>query len=715
MTTSSRSLPEAKARPLVSHRWLLAGILLLALAWRLALWSQPLHQPANDEVEYVQVARDLLGGRGWQFYESYHWLRAPLYPLFLAGSLFLAGGDLHRAALPNILLSVGLVGLVYGIARELARPRPGEPDRSRRAGLLAALIFALLQTNATFASLYMAETLFAFLFAAALLLLLRWRRHAEAWLPRSWGGLVVAGLLYGLAVLTRSLPLAFTPLVLLWIAWHSSGVPGLRPPAVLRAWLRQPQRLLPALLFLAVVVATVAPWTIRNCRAYESCILVETGLSYNLWAFSEPREDRQTIFRTLENISDPAARADEATSRGLERLREDPAIMLRKLLPEWVSVWAIKPIQDRFLQESYYANPPPLLFLAGLLLDDLLYLGIAIAAAFGAAGALLSRRPAAVLPILWGLSVVALTLVTHGEGRYRHFFFMVMVPFAALALSGAAFPRETRQRRLTWGLGGLLAAALAATILIFYPWNWAGRGAARSFHTAYGNLQLSAGSFAAAENAYWRAISADATVDGWLALGRLYEAQGNTEQAEEYFRLAHDQQVPYAGGPAHLGDFLRKQGRSEEARAAFIGRYLDEQRIIDWSWNNLDPQPQTHIDIGDGLDFGYVGGVYPAEEIGGRSVRWTSRRAMLRLPPGEGLLLRAAAPRPDGDSVPLQICSAGECRTVELGADWREIRLALPIREGQPVMLDSPTFYAPDGRDLGVLLDAVEVIANDER
>src|SRR5215208_2080446 len=67
-------------------------ILLLALGLRLLLWSQPLHQLANDEVEYVTVARDLLAGRGWQFYEHYHWLRAPLYPLFLAGSLWL-GGD----------------------------------------------------------------------------------------------------------------------------------------------------------------------------------------------------------------------------------------------------------------------------------------------------------------------------------------------------------------------------------------------------------------------------------------------------------------------------------------------------------------------------------------------------------------------------------------------------------------------------------------------
>ena len=81
-----------------AKRYGLLLILLLALALRLLLWLQPAHQLANDEVEYVAVARDLLAGRGWQFYDHYNWLRAPLYSLFLAGSLWLADGDLHNAA-----------------------------------------------------------------------------------------------------------------------------------------------------------------------------------------------------------------------------------------------------------------------------------------------------------------------------------------------------------------------------------------------------------------------------------------------------------------------------------------------------------------------------------------------------------------------------------------------------------------------------------------
>src|SRR5215212_4375736 len=199
-------------------------ILLLALVLRLLLWSQPLHQLANDEVEYVTVARDLLAGRGWQFYEHYHWLRAPLYPLFLAGSLWLAGGDpapglpsislgfaqtLHLAALPNIALSVATVYLSYRLALALFR-------RHRPAALLAALFSTVLWTLATFASLYMSETLFTFLFMAGLLCLVGEKAQAA----RGWRAIwlsIGAGVLFGLATLTRSVTLDFLPVIASWL------------------------------------------------------------------------------------------------------------------------------------------------------------------------------------------------------------------------------------------------------------------------------------------------------------------------------------------------------------------------------------------------------------------------------------------------------------------------------------------------------------------
>jgi len=214
LSSAGYRAPDAEQRTILNSQFSILLILLLALALRLLLWSQPLHQLANDEIEYVTVARDLLAGRGWQFYEHYHWLRAPLYPLFLAGSLWLAGGDpspglqsislgfaqtLHLAALPNIVLSVATVYLSYRLALALF-------GRHTRAAPLAALFSAVLWTFATFAGLYMSETLFTFLFTAGLLCLVDQKAAAVGSRRAIWLA-IGAGVLFGLATLTRSITL----------------------------------------------------------------------------------------------------------------------------------------------------------------------------------------------------------------------------------------------------------------------------------------------------------------------------------------------------------------------------------------------------------------------------------------------------------------------------------------------------------------------------
>ena len=361
----------------------LALTLLLALALRLLVWRGPLHQLANDEIEYVTVARDLLAGRGWAFYNAYPWLRAPLYPLFLAGSLWLAGGDLHRAALPNIALSVGNVALAYKLALRLV---------GRRAALLAALLTAVLWTNVTFASLYMNETLFTFLFLAGLVGLFARRPTTDDRRPTTDDrrpnqihGVISSsrhlvflsscllvfssGVLFGLATLTRSAVMLFLPVIALWLL--------LQRGSSFRV------RLVPAALLLAAVLLTIAPWAVRNNRVYGRVIPVETGLAYNLWAFNEPRESLTAISRTLAQIPNPAARSDYATAQGLARLREDPMILLRKLWPNWEYLARVKPIEDRFVLESYYLDVRLPQFVAALALDDALYLLIALAGVAG--------------------------------------------------------------------------------------------------------------------------------------------------------------------------------------------------------------------------------------------------------------------------------------------------------------------------------------------
>jgi 4-amino-4-deoxy-L-arabinose transferase-like glycosyltransferase len=751
-------------------------VLLLALALRLLLWSQPLHQLANDEVEYVAVARDLLAGRGWQFYEHYHWLRAPLYPLFLAGSLRLASGDLHRAALPNIALSVATVYLSYRLALALA---------GRRSALLAALLTTTLWTLATFASLYMSETLFTFLFTAGLLCLAQTTtdnrrptiRQGDREVSRSlagryfgplpcWSLIGCAGTLFGLATLTRSITLLFLPVVALWLLLRTQNTEHRTTTADIR------RRILFSLLFVLCSLAVIAPWTIRNYRAYGRLIPVETGLSYNLWAFNEPREDQETIFRTLERIPNPADRSDYATTRGLARLREDPTILIRKLWPNWIYLWRVKPIEDRFIMENYYFDVDLPLFGAALIFDDALYLLIALA---GVAGLAMYRdtrpetrdretgRPGDTqyaicitfrvsrltshvsrfvqspqsLGILWLLYVVTTVLLTHGEGRYRHFLFPVLIPFAAWALTRIY---DLRFTIYDWGsfqpkipvilspchlVIVLLYVLIGGTALVYYPWSWAGQSVVRGWHALAGDIAWAAGAPGVAQREYERAIAAQETVGGWLRLGDLARATSDFQQARASYRAARGQSRTSVPAAARLGDLLRASGDEQAARAAFAAAYIDQQWLVDWSWRELRPAPQAQVDVGGGLDFGYVGGVYQAEEQQGATARWTDGRALLRLfvdplaRQGAAtpalLRLRLAAPLPAGTPTSAQVCAVGTCWPLSVGPRWRTYTLPLIAPPGAPLLIEirSDTFDTADGRHLGVMIDAAGITPAD--
>jgi 4-amino-4-deoxy-L-arabinose transferase-like glycosyltransferase len=698
-------------------RIFLVIILAFALGLRLLLWSQPLHEPANDEVEYITVARDLLEGRGWSFYEQYHWLRAPLYPLFLAASWRLAGDDnwpyatraLHLAALPNILLSVVSVYLAYALTIRLV---------NRQAALPAALIAAVLWTNATFASLYMSETLFTVLFQVGMLMLL----HAADQQPASqrWLLLIAAGAALGLAALTRSLALLFLPIAALWLALQVSRR---NPSGDVRR--RSTAPLLTATLFLLSAGMVIAPWTIRNYQAYGGFILIETGLSYNLWVFNEPHEDRDTIHRILEGISNPVERSNYATARGLERLREDPAILVRKLWPNWVFLARVKPIQDRFLMEHYVADVDLPLFVAALIFDDLLYLLITIGAIIGLAHAVRIRStpsdqqfhqfchlpvaPAA-LCLLWIGYAIATMLLTHGEARYRHFLFPTLIPYAAWTFTILTQRIACFERRRLLMIAPLVCIFLW-TVLTAYPWAWAGENLARGSRALIGDVWMALGAPDRAASAYLSALSVKATPDGWLRLGHAHLARGEIAQARIAYRAAWDASRVYFIASARLGDLERSLGNLDEARRAFAGYYADEQRVTDWSWRMLGRDPPSSLDVGDGLDFGYVGGVYPAEELQGVRARWSAGRALLRLGSATTntqalLTLRLAAPHPERNAVPARICVDGTCRSISLSADWRTCTFIVnPQHTTILVEVESPTFTAADGRRLGVLID----------
>ena len=699
------------------RRWL-APILLAGLLFRLWLWWRvPAHQPANDEVEYLQVARDLIEGRGWIFYESYRWLRAPLYPLFLAASLWLARGELRWAALPNIALSTATIALLYLLTVAVVRRKHSAAEESAavRAGLIVAAFSAVFLPFATFGSLWMSETLFTALFVGALIALFRWARRPA---PST---AALAGVLFGLATLTRSITLTALPLLLLWMVWP-------RPSRRLRR-----RRLLGGAICAAACILTIAPWTIRNWIAYDGFIPVETGLSYNLWVFNEPREPQSEIHETLESIPNPVERSAVATAKGLARLREDPSIILRRIRANWFYIWHINPIEDRFRQASYDADVPFGMFALGVLLDDAL--GILLLGAACSALVVAPRTPQKILLLGWLAYAILIMLLTHSEGRYRQFLLPSLMPYAAGLLAGAWWPRTARP----WRALAVAAALFMVVPLRSYPYEWAGRNLRRGWAALPGDLAMERGDYRRAQEAYARAAGFDQeSSDIRLKLGMAFDRAGQPQQAIEAYGEATERRPPYVPTAALLGDILRREGALDEARQAFRGYYTDQQALSDWAWENLDAPGPRAVDVGGGLDYGFVGGMYVSEEYEGRTIRWTRERSAVRLAGGRAgtrVVIRLAGPRADGASITAQLCVAGRCQPFEASAKWTSYMLYVPPPACAPdaacdttiqIELRSPAFIparvdgaerdaaSADDRHLGLMVDYVYAMPLDK-
>jgi 4-amino-4-deoxy-L-arabinose transferase-like glycosyltransferase len=247
-------------RAAASDRWL-AGIIGLALLARVAIMLiTGDYVPAFDSADYSRHAVSIAAGNGYP--ESQlaadggpTAFRPPLYP-YLLGLVYAVSGDsIEAGRLLGALLGLVIVVQVYLLALRLWNRQ----HLARVAAGAAAFLPALLVLHAAL----LTEPLFIVLALAVALALLEIRRSRTA-----TGWLVVAGLVCGLAALTRSNGiLLLIPLVLGTWAWS----PGSRR-----------QRLAPIAILLAAAALTVAPWVVRTTLEFDRFVGIATQAGYGL-------------------------------------------------------------------------------------------------------------------------------------------------------------------------------------------------------------------------------------------------------------------------------------------------------------------------------------------------------------------------------------------------------------------------------------------------
>ncbi len=456
------SKPAASALP----RRAFGLLWLLALLTHLALALPFLHYPIalDDMFQYDMLARSLAAGQGYRWYaradfetlrpylEGFLDLtgvqppenglatthRAPGYPLFLALLYCFSSPASHFvvARLAQVLLASLMAPAVAALALKMGL--------SRRAAVLAALGMAFYPLLLLYPSALASENVFIPLLLAGTLALLWAAASASVW------RCALAGLVVGLAMLTRSIVMPFAVLGTLWLGRYGQA-----------SWRG-------ASLALITAVAVCVPWAVRNTLVMKRPAFVETSLGYNLFVANHPQSNGGFVSEVAIlplSMFDDAERDRYCTQQALSFIRADPVEALRRAALRAVYFVAL---EDRELA-FFYGNgffgpiPQPWLTLAYLLvvvpwvvLVPLALVGMALA----------PRRPVwLVLALVAGYALPHLAVIA--EPRFHLVLVPVLLPLAACGwVERRRLPEMLASRRAAaW-----LACAAAIVFLALVAW-----------------------------------------------------------------------------------------------------------------------------------------------------------------------------------------------------------------------------------------------------
>lgn len=243
----------------------------------------------------------------------------PLYPYFIA-LVSRAFGSLQAVLVVQAALGALLAPAVAKV---------GAMAFGRRAALVAGVFAAFHPDLVWFATRFWSETLFVVLLWWAL----------ERTLAADTGGsrrtAAVAGLLWGLAALTRELALYLVPLAALWMLRPRAGAAS---DGRSRPWPRPAALVAPALL-LAATLLTIAPWTVRNAIVFRAFIPVSTMGGLNLWQGNTTLTHLQ-IYDVLAGIDGPVAQDRYCRRMAVETIAaRQPRWLLEKLREQMPEFW----------------------------------------------------------------------------------------------------------------------------------------------------------------------------------------------------------------------------------------------------------------------------------------------------------------------------------------------------------------------------------------
>lgn len=417
---------------MISGRYALAGIVVLALALRLAFVGSRDRPLFSDEIAYDDLARTMVTTGGYSDEGHPTAYRTIGYPAFVAGIYALAGPEPGRVRAAQAVLGAASSALLYGIAGGGA------------VGLWAAGIWALYPPAILYTDLLMPESLFVFVL---LLALLTWTRART---PE--GGPIALGALLGAMTLIKAQ--AVLLLAALPLAAHALG--------------RRPTRWG---LVIAGAALVLLPWIARNTLRFGRPTLV-TSVGANLLIGNNPFATGGYTARLPANMkptsTDEAVAQDQAIEEATTYIADHPGRFFERGVRSLAHlaateggmvVWGFHPSPGESkarLREKIREVP-----LGYHVAISGSYVALLLTGMWGSLAAPRSDLKAAFLALLG--SWIAVHFVFYGGSRY-HFplmpFFSVFAASVLAGATGAADQPPLRLRRWGWIAYALLVAGL---------------------------------------------------------------------------------------------------------------------------------------------------------------------------------------------------------------------------------------------------------------
>ena len=290
---------------------------LIRIAYVLALDNTVLIGP--DAGTYDELAVNFLQGKGLITSGGVYSFRPCLLPLFLAGVYSLFGHSYLVAEIILAIISSFTCLLIYWLGKE---------SFGERTGLMAMGISVIYPKFIYYSAHLCTETLYMFFLVLSFLFLIKYRRHLFLF------NIVLAGIFFALASLTRSVLFAFFPLVLIWLIVVMEN----RKKAFMHF-----------LVFAFTILLTMSPWIGRNYRLHHAFIPTTTEGGYSFWLGSNPLatggghcySSDSTAFDKLSEVD-----RDKLYYRmGFGFIKKNPSKFIQLSFNKFLRFWRIYPHQ----------------------------------------------------------------------------------------------------------------------------------------------------------------------------------------------------------------------------------------------------------------------------------------------------------------------------------------------------------------------------------